>query len=151
MATFKYEYPNGSVYEGEYCTDEGTGEKLFHGVGKLTFHNSDVYQGDFRWDEMHGIGVYCFNSGDKYSGAFEHDNFQGIGKYQYKDGTVFKGKFRNDMRIGKFVIKDETKLYQTIIQDDVEIPNSQQEISEKELSDGKFRKLAIMSKDDLNF
>ena len=147
--TFEYEYPTGTTYAGEYCVDESSGEQLFHGIGTLTFHNNDTYSGEFSKDEMHGVGTYCYNCGDKYHGGFSNDKFDGIGKYQYKDGAVFKGKFRNDMRVGKFVIAENGKLYETILQDDVEVTGSRKEISPEDITSGKYRKLSILSEGDI--
>lgn len=48
-----------------YCYYDGEWENgMYHGKGKKTYANRDVYTGTFHKDQMHGKGIFTFANGD---------------------------------------------------------------------------------------
>jgi hypothetical protein len=41
---------------------------VFHGVGRMTHANGDIYQGEWQNGKAHGNGVFCDNKGSLYEG-----------------------------------------------------------------------------------
>ena len=93
----KVEYPDGSVYEGEF--------KDMHrnGKGVYTLKNGDVYSGEFFYDRMWGTGEYRFFNGDVYKGTFKNNVKEGRGEYVFANGNRYVGSFSNNMRNGEGV------------------------------------------------
>jgi hypothetical protein len=48
----------------------------FHGKGKFTYPNGVVYDGDFCDHKFHGKGKFTYVKGGVYEGDFVHDEFQ---------------------------------------------------------------------------
>ena len=95
----KYEFENGSSYEGGFLFDE------FHGEGEFTFSHGGVVKG--KWTNGYFYeGVREFINGDKYEGEFltiKEDSGQfhivmhGKGKpYRYEEGKWFSGYWKDD-------------------------------------------------------
>ena len=55
------------TYEGDFSGDD------WHGLGKLTFSNGDVYQGRFRKGKMHGRGTYVQSGGEVIVGEWANN------------------------------------------------------------------------------
>ena len=90
---------------------------MMHGIGKLTWPNSTVYQGQFTFNQITGKGVYqwpdgAFYEGDvlngrregqgefitpsntaKYVGSWKHGFKHGFGKIEYASGSIYEGEF----------------------------------------------------------
>jgi len=62
-------YVDGNVFEGDFKFDN------MNGKGVLTYANGDVYTGDYKDDKKHGEGVYAYKSGDKYEGHWVYFNY----------------------------------------------------------------------------
>lgn len=99
----------GDVYEGHMVND------LKEGMGKLTYADGRVFQGNFDDDEAvegtikfpdgaryegqlhngarHGYGVYHFNDGSVYEGESVMNVFQGKGKMIWNDGGWYEGEW----------------------------------------------------------
>lgn len=108
----KYEWNDGSVYEGEFYEDnlngygkldipqKGTYEGYFvkgkkSEQGTYMFENKDRYIGKWDNDKMCGQGIYTFANGDKYEGEFSDNKFNGQGTYT-KDGKKYSGTWLNN-------------------------------------------------------
>ena len=64
--------PDGRVFfEGEFKDGE------YHGKGKLTFDNGDVYEGEFKDGEYHGMGKATLANGDVLEGIFQENEYLG--------------------------------------------------------------------------
>ena len=76
------------------------------GKGKLTYHNGDIYQGNFIRNEFNGHGVIEFANGDEYDGNFLDGQFQGKGTMVYANGDQYIGEWKNNMRqgVGKLIL-----------------------------------------------
>ena len=110
---------------------------LFHGKGRITHANGDIYQGEWNngkacgygvyvdlvgsiyrgeWDEdqFHGKGIEMWNFGDiKYQGDFVHAQKTGKGKFEF-EGNYYEGEFRNGLfeGLGKYYFAESGKTYE---------------------------------------
>ena len=73
----------------------------YHGQGKMTYANGDVYEGAWENDEYHGQGTLTYTDGDVYEGAWKNGECYGQGKMTYADGDVYEGEWENDKRHGQ--------------------------------------------------
>jgi hypothetical protein len=90
-------YADGSKYRGQLH------DKIPHGIGTLTFGNSDTYKGDFDTGFIQGSGIFHFANGDVYRGSFEKGWFHGLGRYIFADGRPdLEGTFSNGTFLGYF-------------------------------------------------
>lgn len=106
-------YPDGARYEGQFK------DGLFHGWGKMSQANGDVYMGEWQndkatgqgafydaaqgvrykgeWvnDAQHGQGEETWDEGSrtKYTGQFYKGKKQGNGKFEWADGSYYEGEF----------------------------------------------------------
>jgi len=83
----------GSVYRGSIK------DGLFHGLGKLSFSNGEMFVGEFENDH-YSHGAYLFNNGDIYYGNFKDGKRGGSGAYYFKKGQVCIGEWKDDRRTG---------------------------------------------------
>jgi hypothetical protein len=82
-------------FEGMY-TD---GKK--HGLGKMTFPNGDVYNGEWKENKMEGEGTYMYaKTKDIYSGAWVAGLKHGTGCYEYGET---KSQLNGSWESGAFV------------------------------------------------
>ena len=108
----KFEWNDGSIYEGEFHEDvingygiltipgKGTYEGTFrngkkNGQGRYSFINDDIYDGNWVEDKMSGKGTYKFANGDTYIGEFLNNKFNGEGTYT-KDNNEYTGTWSNN-------------------------------------------------------
>ena len=59
-----------------------------HGRGVYRYADGDVYEGDYKDNEMHGRGVYRYTSGAVYEGDWKDDKRHGQGVHRYADGSI---------------------------------------------------------------
>mmetsp|Transcript_15842 Transcript_15842/g.23850 ORF Transcript_15842/g.23850 Transcript_15842/m.23850 type:complete len:231 (-) Transcript_15842:87-779(-) len=118
-------YPNGCTFEGTFDAerikqgpgvfvwmkageeDEGPIEKARYegnykdgarnGVGKMTYPNGDIYEGEWLDNKMHGEGTYIYKkTGDIYSGSWAANAKNGEGRYEFGgDSSVLVGHWQN--------------------------------------------------------
>lgn len=95
-------------YEGDYKNN------MKHGVGKMTFPNKDVYEGEWFENKMQGTGTYIYNSKaskdgqpDIYSGSWVDGKKEGDGRYEFgADQSMFVGTWAaGEMTTGKWELK----------------------------------------------
>ncbi len=105
MGTGCYEFPNGSVYEGEWRVRNG--EKERDGAG-VYMNSGEVYRGDWKENEIQGRGQHEFANGDTYKGEFNRNMFDGAGTYTWADGSSYVGQwYKNKMHgMGTFTTKN---------------------------------------------
>lgn len=112
----RFEYMNGSVYEGNWKLIEGV--KMKHGEGNLTHFGSmarefgnESYSGSWANDKMEGYGVYKYTSGAIYYGDWKSNKQEGKGCYEFPDGCVYDGEWNNHQMNGEgtFIDKNGVK------------------------------------------
>ncbi len=91
MLNFKF-FPDGersNIYDGD--TNE-LGE--YHGKGKLSYANGDVYDGEWKNGSWFGKGVYISAEGDVYDGYFiSTKNSENVTKNDTLHGRMIDGEF----------------------------------------------------------
>ncbi|CAD8122781.1 unnamed protein product [Paramecium sonneborni] len=111
--TGRFEYQDGTVYEGQWKLIEG--KKVKHGKGRIVIASSlstdndlkEEYNGEFENDQMCGEGVYIYKSGAIYRGQFRDNRHNGIGFYQFPEGCTYEGEWVNHKMHGEGVFIDK--------------------------------------------
>ena len=70
-------------YEGEIV------DGLYHGYGKYSWPNGDIYVGQWSMGRKHGEGKYMLANGSIYEGKYVHDVNEGRGTFRYVRRTFF--------------------------------------------------------------
>lgn len=113
---------DGGEYSGEFSWDRfgGRGEKVYgaadrartgvaaysgawcgglrHGVGRQSFVDGRVYEGEFVDDRICGVGRMAYPDGGVYEGRMLGERREGRGVHRYADGGVYNGVWVSDMR-----------------------------------------------------
>lgn len=104
------EYPDGSVYEGEFKQGRLTGtgvmkyasgevrsgtflDGALNGQGSILSPHRSRYEGELRMGEPDGYGRVEKAEGDSYEGTFVSGRPQGKGKLKSADGSSYEGDF----------------------------------------------------------
>lgn len=77
-----------------------------NGLGKLTKHNGDIFEGNFKDGKVEGEVIIHYADGSKFKGVYRGGKRNGAAIEESKDGKRFEGSYVNDRREGKFVEKD---------------------------------------------
>lgn len=101
----KFEWKDGSIYEGEFHEDR------IHGEGKLTIPGQGSYEGMFSNGKKNGHGKYVFNNDDVYDGNWLDDTMSGTGTYKFANGDTYTGEFSNNQFNGTGTYKKDDKEY----------------------------------------
>lgn len=91
-------YPDGGRYEGMFK------DGYFHGRGKMSQANGDVYMGEWENDKATGIGAfYDASQGVRYNGEWVNDAQHGQGEEWWDEGarTKYIGQFYKGKKQGK--------------------------------------------------
>ena len=59
----------------------GNGKIKRNGHGTLTYADGNVYDGEFKDDDMNGRGTFTYADGGVYTGEFKDDLYHGHGTY----------------------------------------------------------------------
>jgi hypothetical protein len=109
----RFEYQNGTIYEGQWI--EVNSVKTKHGEGYLLHASSNIsditreeYKGSWKEDKMHGFGIYKYISGAVYTGEWVSNKQEGKGTYEFPDGTVYTGEWKNHKMDGEGVFTDKS-------------------------------------------
>jgi hypothetical protein len=112
----RFEYRNGTIYEGHWKLINGV--KMKHGDGVLVHAGTtsneagrEEYRGSWKEDHMHGFGVYKYTSGALYKGEWVKGKQEGRGVYEFPNGTIYDGEWKEHKMHGEgsFVDKDGNK------------------------------------------
>jgi len=92
-------FPNNNVYEGEV-----TAADRRDGLGKNTWSNGDVYEGEWKDDMQNGMGRNVWVDGSIYIGQYIQNKKHGIGDYQWDDHSRYVGEWQDDKMhgVGKY-------------------------------------------------
>lgn len=77
-----------------------------NGHGKLTKHNGDVYEGEFKDGVLEGEVIIHFSDGSRFKGVYRNGKRNGAALEVDKDGKRFEGTYKDDYRDGKYIEKD---------------------------------------------
>lgn len=116
------DYGDGTIYRGEIEYEDLPEESRFnlidwviykvfgvmepHGIGKLTFGNGEVYEGNFVHGRMTGEGKRTFVDGSSVEGNFTNGIINGKGKHTFPNGNFYEGDFKDGEMTGKGKIVD---------------------------------------------
>lgn len=89
------------VYEGDY---NAAGER--EGQGVLRFKLGDVYQGEWKADQLNGRGTEHIAGGDVYEGEFKNTARDGHGTVRSVNGFVYSSEWKRGLRSGHGVARD---------------------------------------------
>ena len=71
-------------------------DRLFAGLGTLTYTDGKKYVGSFSGDLPEGFGTLISPDGSVYEGSFKNGRRNGKGKITYPNGNIVEGQFRDD-------------------------------------------------------
>jgi hypothetical protein len=80
----KFSFHNGNVYTGEF------GDGLFEGFGRYNFEGG-YYDGDWKEGRYDGSGELLYATGGKYTGEFRNSVARGFGMEVLPNGTKRRG------------------------------------------------------------
>lgn len=81
-------------YEGERSNG------LYHGHGRYTWSNGDIYEGQWYYGRKHGEGISFLSNGSIYEGIYFNDVNEGRGTFKYFNGDVFKSEVDGNRKDG---------------------------------------------------
>ena len=120
MKLGKYTYIDGSIYEGEFVN------KMRNGQGTYTYidgtNYGDKYSGNWLDDKTSGLGTYIFANGDIYIGNFKDNQKHGTGTYRYVNGFKYEGEWQYGKRLKGGSLIDQTKENTNYIQNEISAP-----------------------------
>jgi len=99
-------FPTGNTYDGEMEHDMPNG----FGIYKNKQHKY-TYIGQFLHGKMHGIGSLTYHNDNSYEGEWKNDERDGVGKMIDRDG-IYEGEFKHDTPNGVGVMKIDRSLYE---------------------------------------
>jgi hypothetical protein len=91
----KYTYANGDIYTGQFQAGKMTGR------GRFVFANGHIYDGEWKLNKKDGKGKFFYANGNMYVGEFKENKRHGHGRYVYASGDVYEGDYRMDLMTGK--------------------------------------------------
>mmetsp|Transcript_80683 Transcript_80683/g.261493 ORF Transcript_80683/g.261493 Transcript_80683/m.261493 type:complete len:294 (-) Transcript_80683:410-1291(-) len=89
------EFPDGSVFEGQFCG------QVRHGQGKFMWANNCTFEGQFENNDMHGEGLYRWSDGSTYSGQWQRNEMGPKGVMRWTDGRTYEGHFSSGRKHGE--------------------------------------------------
>lgn len=96
----KIQYPDGSIYSGDFH------KKMKHGQGEMIYSNGETYKGAWINDSISGFGIYIFSDGTRYEGNWKNNKAEGFGKLLHPNGSSHSGEWKNNNEHGKGVFID---------------------------------------------
>lgn len=103
---FRVTYPNTEQYEGQYLDCNR------HGIGEYHYTDGSVYEGEWHQGRRQGFGVFRIPSGASFEGEWDRDLIHGEGVWRWEDGTSYMGSNFEGKRKGKGVyITDHNDVY----------------------------------------
>ncbi|KAJ8953562.1 hypothetical protein NQ318_002982 [Aromia moschata] len=103
----KFEFPNGDVYEGEYCAHR-SGIVWRQGVGTYITNDGQIYKGEWRDDQLvdsKDVDV-SFPSGVEYYGKIVKSKYTGPGMYILENKMSLLCEFLGNKPYGEICLVD---------------------------------------------
>jgi hypothetical protein len=83
-------------------------ENCLTGIGKYDYSDGSHYEGEFLNGDPHGQGICLYQNGDRYAGDWYRDQPNGRGKMDYHNGDVLEGVWQNGQFVrGSKLLKSE--------------------------------------------
>ena len=101
----KFEWNDGSIYEGEFHNDK------IEGMGDLTIPDKGTYHGLFKDGKKNGEGIYNFSNGDMYNGNWVDDKMSGKGTYIFANQEYYEGYFLDNQFNGEGTYHTNSSYY----------------------------------------
>ena len=109
-------FKNGNIYEGgvhlyieKNDNDDDSRNFVFlrDGIGKTTYQNGSIYEGNYKEGKRDGKGIYVDQDGTIiYQGEWQNGKRHGQGTYKDQEGNVYQGEWQNGKRHGQGTYKD---------------------------------------------
>ena len=80
-----------------------------HGIGKYTWADGSLYEGEWEDGLRHGQGIMTETDGRSYSGQWQRDKKHGYGIYKRPSGAVYEGQWEGDVIQGRGTFTDSGK------------------------------------------
>lgn len=78
------------------------------GIGKFDYSDGSHFEGEFLSGAPHGEGICLYQNGDRYAGEWYRDQPNGRGKMEYANGDVLEGVWQNGQFVrGKKILKSQ--------------------------------------------
>lgn len=120
IVSVQEKYQGGDSYDGTAVRRNGTTVK--EGSGRYQFGNGSVYEGQWHRGAMHGRGVfYEAETGDRFEGQWSYGR-RVRGVYYFPNGDLFIGAFDSEtgnMKHGRCVLVDDLEPYDAEYDNDV--------------------------------
>jgi len=94
--SYKIEYNNGDIYEGELEINGNYENSTLCGQGKMFFFDGDIYNGKWKSDLRHGLGKMEYANGFIYEGEFDANYRDGHGKMIFPNKAEYDGEWDLD-------------------------------------------------------
>ena len=98
-------FNDGSKFEGVF-------ERGFKKYGKFQWADGSFYDGEIKKNTFDGKGIFHWKEGKDYKGQWKEGKMNGEGTMEYKDGSKYQGSFVNGKREGEgLYVFNENKYY----------------------------------------
>ena len=85
----------------------------FHGKGRMTHQNGDIYQGEWEEGKASGKGVFVDQQGSMYEGEWLNDQYHGQGCEQWNyNKIIYTGAFQEGRKTGKGKFEFDGNVYE---------------------------------------
>ena len=88
--------PKITAQQSQDCKAQCLSGKCNNGTGKYEFPDCSIYEGEFQNGLRNGKGEYRFPSGTKLLGHFDEGRPIGAFEYHFPEGAVFRGRIHNE-------------------------------------------------------
>ncbi|CAH1966377.1 unnamed protein product [Acanthoscelides obtectus] len=101
----KFEFPNGDIYEGEYCAHR-SGLVWREGLGTYTTKDGQTYKGAWLDDKLINTVEIKFPNGNQYYGELKDSKFNGEGMFVTNESLAVMCNFVDNRPAGHLLLLD---------------------------------------------
>ena len=112
VVTNQYKIEKVKDYKINNASYSGTTvNEVRQGVGRYTYEDGSVYEGEFYQGKRHGYGKMTYRDHSTYEGEFLNDQCDGFGVYREYGGYLFTGIWKEGSRIKGKLVDTRGKIY----------------------------------------